>query len=321
MIRQTRMFGLTFYPTVYWNTGESLMYEEFYGLTEEPFRLTPDSRLCFSHNSYKNAKAYMQYALYRGEGFIVVTGHPGTGKSTLIGDLTSEFDGGKIMFTSLSCPQIEGDELLRLIALNFNLDANTEHKSLLLHSLMLYFQDLYRQGRRSLLIIDEAQDLPVNALEELRLLTNLQQNNQPLLQIFLVGQKELRDTILSPNLEQLHQRIVASCHLEALNEHDTCAYVKYRLTKVGWSNNPLLDDSLFPALYQYSRGIPRLINLICSRLLLHGMVEERRQLNGDDMMVVIDSLIQEELLNVPLHNASLSPLPINSIQPQPLSNR
>lgn len=296
------------------------MYEEFYGLTEEPFRLTPDSRLCFSHNSYKNAKAYMQYALYRGEGFIVVTGNPGTGKSTLIGDLTSEFQGGNIMFTSLSCPQIEGDELLRLIALNFNLDANTGHKSLLLHSLMSYFQDLYRQGRRSLLIIDEAQDLPANALEELRLLTNLQQNNQPLLQIFLVGQKELRDTILSPELEQLHQRIVASCHLDALDEADTAAYVKYRLTKVGWDKNPTLDDTIFPILYQYSRGIPRLINLICSRLLLHGMVEECRQLSAKDMNIVIESLIQEQLLNVPLHNTTPNPLPFNSLKPQPISN-
>jgi len=296
------------------------MYEEFYGLTEEPFRLTPDSRLCFSHNSYKNAKAYMQYALYRGEGFIVVTGHPGTGKSTLIGDLTSEFKGGKIMFTSLACPQIEGDELLRLIALNFNLDANTEHKSLLLHSLTQYFQELYRQGRRSLLIIDEAQDLPANALEELRLLTNLQQNNQPLLQIFLVGQKELRETILSPELEQLHQRIVASCHLEALNEADTAEYVRYRLTKVGWENNPVLYDDLFPTLFQYSRGIPRLINLICSRLLLHGMVEERQQLNNDDMRIVIDSLIQEQLLNVPQHSSTLNPLPFNSINLPSISN-
>lgn len=295
------------------------MYEEFYGLTEEPFRLTPDSRLCFSHTSYKNAKAYMQYALYRGEGFIVVTGHPGTGKSTLISDLTREFEGGKVMFTSLACPQIEGDELLRLIALNFNLDAHTEHKSLLIHSLTCYFQELYRQGRRSLLIIDEAQDLPANALEELRLLTNLQQNNQPLLQIFLVGQNELRETILSPGLEQLHQRIVATCHLESLSEEDTKVYVKYRLAKVGWDNNPELSDDIFPQLFQYSQGIPRIINLICSRLLLHGMVEERHQLSAKDMQVVIDSLLQEQLLSSPNRpTAMFNSRPLSPVAQRPL---
>lgn len=272
------------------------MYEEFYGLREEPFRLTPDSRLCFAHPSYKNAKAYMQYALYRGEGFVMVTGHPGTGKSTLISDLTSEFDGGKVMFTSLSCTQVKGDDLIRLIALNFDLDGATEYKSLILHSLKNFFLKLYREGRRSLLIIDEAQDLPAEALEELRLLTNLQHNNQPLLQIFLIGQTELRQTVLSPTLEQLHQRIVATCHLEALGMDATEEYVKYRLTQVGWKNDPELPSEIFPLIHQYSRGIPRLINLICSRLLLHGMVEESHAISLADTQLVIDGLLREQLL-------------------------
>jgi putative secretion ATPase (PEP-CTERM system associated) len=273
------------------------MYETFYGLKEEPFRLTPDSRLCFSHSSYKNAKAYMQYALYRGEGFVMVTGHPGTGKSTLINDLISEFDGGKVVFTSLSCTQVQADDLIRLIALNFNLDGTTEYKSLLLHNLKNFFLKLYNEGRRSLLIIDEAQDLPAGALEELRLLTNLQQNNQPLLQIFLVGQEELRQTVHSPALEQLRQRIVATCHLEPLGVDDTAGYIKYRLKKSGWENNPALDEDIFPLIHTYSRGIPRLINLICSRLFLHGMVEEKQLLEKSDAKLVIDGLVQEQLLH------------------------
>ncbi|NHN36738.1 AAA family ATPase [Pseudomaricurvus alcaniphilus] len=272
------------------------MYEEFYGLREEPFRLTPDSRLCFAHPSYKHAKAYMQYALYRGEGFVMVTGHPGTGKSTLISDLTSEFDGGKVMFTSLSCTQVKGDDLIRLIALNFNLDGATEYKSLILHNLKNFLLKLNREGRRSLLIIDEAQDLPAEALEELRLLTNLQHNNQPLLQIFLIGQTELRQTILSSSLEQLHQRIVATCHLEPLSPDATEEYVKYRLTRVGWNDDPKLSNDIFPLIHQHSRGIPRLINLICSRLLLHGMVEESHQIGIEDAKLVVNSLLQEQLL-------------------------
>jgi len=273
------------------------MYESFYGLTEEPFRLTPDSRLCFSHSSYKNAKAYMHYALYRGEGFVVVTGNPGTGKSTLISDITSEFDGGKILFTSLNCTQVEGDDLIRLIALNFNLDGATEYKSLLLHNLKTLFTRLHNEGRRCLLIIDEAQDLPADALEELRLLTNLQQNNQPLLQIFLVGQSELRDTIRSPSLEQLHQRIVATCHLQTLEELDVEKYIKYRLSQVGWKDNPSLSNEIFSPIFEASKGIPRLINLVCSRLFLHGMVEDKQHLDLGDIEQVIESLIQEDLIS------------------------
>lgn len=272
------------------------MYETFYGLKEEPFRLTPDSRLCFHHPSYKNAKAYMQYALYRREGFVVVTGQPGTGKSTLISDLTSEFDGGKIKFTSLNCTQVQADDLIRLIALNFGLDASTEYKSLLLHSLKELFLKMHNEGKRSLLIIDEAQDLPANALEELRLLTNLQQNNQPLLQIFLVGQSELRKTIRSPQLEQLHQRIVATCHLEPLCVEETENYIMYRLEQVGWNDNPTFDPRVFAPIQKVSQGIPRLINLVCSRLMLHGMVDEKHHIDMTDLKLVLDSLAHEELI-------------------------
>ncbi len=272
------------------------MYESFYELSEEPFRLTPDSRLCFSHPSYKNAKAYMHYALYRGEGFVVVTGNPGTGKSTLISDLTSEFDGGKVLFSSLNCTQVAGDDLIRLIALNFGLDGGTEYKSLLLHNLKVLFSRLHNEGRRCLLIIDEAQDLPAEALEELRLLTNLQHNNQPLLQIFLVGQSELRETIKSPELEQLHQRIVATCHLQSLKESDIEKYITYRLKQVDWKDNPSLAKEIFSPIFKASRGIPRLINLVCSRLFLHGMVEDKKHLDLEDINQVIESLVQEELI-------------------------
>ena len=149
---------------------------------------------------------------------------------------------------------------------------------------------------RSLLIIDEAQDLAPSALEELRLLTNLQQNNVPLLQIFLVGQEQLRDLVMTPALEQVHQRIVAACHLAPLDEQTTRDYVLHRLRWVGWQDDPRLDDAIFPYIHKYSTGIPRLINLICSRLLLHGMVEERHELGEPDIQTAIESLAAEELL-------------------------
>ncbi len=235
----------------------------------------------------------------------MVTGQPGTGKSTLINDLTSELSDSNVVVSKLACTQLQADDLLRLVVLHFGLDGKVEHKALLLHNLSDYLQRLHRESKRPLLIIDEAQDLSSTALEELRLLTNLQHNNLPLLQIFLVGQEGLRDTIMSPSLEQLHQRIIAACHLEPLNEDATIGYIEFRLRKFGWKNDPAFDEKIFPYIHKYSQGVPRLINLICSRILLHGMVEESHQLGVDDIRSVIDGLIQEQL--IPKSHESLLP--------------
>jgi len=238
----------------------------------------------------------MQYALHRGEGFVMVTGQPGTGKSTLINDLTSDLSDSNVVVSKLACTQLQADDLLRLVVLHFGLDGQVEHKALLLHNLSDYLQRLHRDGKRPLLIIDEAQDLSASALEELRLLTNLQHNNSPLLQIFLVGQEGLREMVISPQLEQLHQRIIAACHLEPLSADATIGYIKFRLRKFGWKNDPVFDDGIFPYIHKYSHGVPRLVNMICSRILLHGMVEELHKLGVEDIRSVIDGLAQEQLL-------------------------
>lgn len=275
------------------------MYEKFYNLKEEPFRLSPDSRLCFPHATYKKAKAYMQYALHRREGFVMITGQPGTGKTTLINDLISDLSDSQTVFANITSTQVHAEDLLRLVALNFKLDAQTDHKSHLIHQLDYFLKQMHREDRRPLLIIDEAQDLAANALEELRLMTNIHQNNQPLLQIFLVGQEGLREMVLSPGLEQLHQRIIAACHLEPLDEKRTEEYIKYRLDMVGWDNDPQLLPEIFPPIARFSIGIPRWINLICSRLMLHGMVEELHRLEATDIRSVIQGLINEQLLPTP----------------------
>ncbi|MCP3868476.1 MAG: AAA family ATPase [Gammaproteobacteria bacterium] len=271
------------------------MYINHFGLNADPFRLSPDHHFCFRHTSFVKAKAYMEYALHRQEGFVVVTGVPGTGKTTLIGDLLSDYNHSEFEIARLVGAQLEGDDLLRMVSHAFNVPSGNHLKSETLNQLHRYVTDIYTRNRRPLLIIDEAQGLDRSALEELRLLTNLQIEGQPLLQIFLVGQHELRELILDPTLEQLHQRIVAACHLEPLSPMDTAAYVMHRLKCTGWIGQPIFDVSVFPELYNFSRGIPRRINLAFSRLLLHGSLEGKVFLDQDDIKLVVEELRQESL--------------------------
>jgi len=197
------------------------MYETYYKLQAEPFRLSPDHRFCYAHKGYTKAKAYMAYAFSRAEGFVMITGRPGTGKTTLIGDLLETLSQDNVTTANLVCTQLQADDLLKTVAYSFGVGSSGLDKAELLQRLNVIFSNWHRDGRRALLIVDEAQDLSPSAMEELRLLTNIQLNGQPLLQVFLLGQPELRELILSPEMEQVHQRIVAASHLEALELEET----------------------------------------------------------------------------------------------------
>lgn len=237
----------------------------------------------------------MAYAFMRAEGFVMVTGRPGTGKTTLIGDLVESLADENVIVANLVSTQLAADDLLRMVAFAFGLDANVGDKSTLLQQLTMRFLGLHHEGGRALLIVDEAQDLNASALEELRLLTNLQQDGKPLLQIFLLGQPELRELVHDPKMEQVHQRIVAASHLSTLGEDETRAYVEHRLQTVGWRNDPAISMAVFPIIYLFSEGVPRRINLICSRLFLHCCVEQLHQITVADAKTVVSELQEEQL--------------------------
>lgn len=237
----------------------------------------------------------MQYAFQRAEGFVMITGKPGTGKTTLVSDLVESLREDQVNVAMLVCTQLGADDLLRMVADAFGLSSNTDHKSLLLQQLTRLFVNDYKTGKRALLIIDEAQDLSTAALEELRLLTNLQMSRQPLLQIFLLGQEELRDIVQQPNMEQVHQRLVAACHLASLNEEETKGYIKHRLNQVGWKGDPAISNAIYPVIHKVSEGIPRRINMICSRLFLHACVEELHKISINDAKIVLGEIDQEQL--------------------------
>ncbi|MBK1706642.1 AAA family ATPase [Halochromatium glycolicum] len=271
------------------------MFEAFYGLREDPFRLSADHRFCFPHRNYARARAYVDYALHRAEGFVMVTGSPGTGKTTLINELLSNLPKQTTRAATLLSTRLEAEDLLRMTAYSLGLKSREQPKAMLLQQLMERVKDDYLRGIRTLLIIDEAQDLNAPALEELRLLTNLHEGNRPLLQIVLVGQEPLRQLVRRPEMEQLHQRLIAAWHLQPLGPEEAIAYVRHRLEIAGWQGDPVFEPGVMETVFAFSQGVPRRINLICSRLLLHGCIGELHSLSREDAVDLVAELGEEEL--------------------------
>jgi type II secretory pathway predicted ATPase ExeA len=274
------------------------MFETFYGLSEDPFRLSSDHRFCFPHRNYARARAYVDYALHRAEGFVMVTGNPGTGKTTLINELLCNLPQQTTRAATLLSTRLEAEDLLHMMAYSLGLRTGEQPKALLLQQLMEFMSENYRRGVRTLLIIDEAQDLNASALEELRLLTNLHEASRPLLQIVLVGQEPLRQLVRRPEMEQLHQRLIAAWHLKPLGPEETVGYVRHRLETAGWQGDPAFEPGVMETVFAFSRGVPRRINLICSRLLLHGCISELHRLTRADAMDIVAELGAEELAPV-----------------------
>lgn len=262
------------------------MFEEFYQLTGNPFRLTPDPHYFFPSRIHKRGLAYLRYGVEQGEGIIVVTGKPGTGKSTLVKTLIMNLDQKKIDIAELNTTQIGPDDLLRLVAATFGTQYEGLSKASLLKGLEALLLKHARMGRRALLIIDEVQNLPIPALEELRMLSNLQFGNQPILQIFLVGQEEFREVLHSSTMDQLLQRVIAAHHLTSLEADETKAYIEHRLRQVDWRGDPAISDEAFRLIHELTGDVPRRINKFCGRLLLHASLEELHEISEHDVWQV-----------------------------------
>lgn len=253
------------------------MYESFYGLKQRPFQLTPDPHCFFASRLHKKALAYLQYGMSQGEGFIVITGDIGTGKTTIANQLLARLDPQLVVARQIVTPKLGPDDLLRMICSVFQLTVRDLSKASYLEAISACFAQLASQGKRALLLVDEAQNLPLESIEELRMLSNFQHQGKPLLQSFLLGQNELNAVIQSPHMEQFRQRIIASCNLSALSEDDSRAYIEYRLSNAG-GDPALLDGQCYPLIYHYSKGVPRRVNTLMDRVLLFGYLEELKHI-------------------------------------------
>ena len=269
------------------------MYESYYKLNARPFQLSPDPRFFYGSTNHKRAMSYLRYGLTQGEGFIVITGEIGTGKTMLVKTLIEELAQDNVVVAQLVTTQLQEDDTLRMVAASFGLPYDGLDKATILNNLETFMMSRVRDGKRLLLLVDEAQNLPPRSLEELRLLSNFQLGKKVLLQSFLLGQPEFRNTIQAKGLEQLRQRVKAAYHLAPLNAEQTRNYIEHRLYAAGWLDDPKFTDAAFASIYKYSGGVPRRINTFCDRLLLFGMLEEIHEFDSDQIKTVMQELLSE----------------------------
>ncbi len=269
------------------------MYESFYKLSGKPFSLTPDPRFFFGSRGHKRALSYLRYGLKQGEGFIVVTGDIGAGKTTLAALLCEELADQGVIAGRVESTQLGPTEFLAMLSATLGLRHEAGNKVALLKNLETYLKARARQGKRVVIVVDEAQNLPVETLEELRMLCNFQVDERPVLQAFLLGQEQFREVLADTALEQFRQRVIASCHLGPMDLDETRAYIEHRLKLVGWKDDPKLSPELYAEVHQYTGGIPRRINTVVDRLLLFGYLEERHELGVDAFETVRQELLEE----------------------------
>lgn len=269
------------------------MYESYYGLSAKPFQLKPDPRFFFGSKGHKRAMAYLEYGISQGEGFIVITGEVGAGKTTLMRNLFREIESKNILAAQIVNTHVGADDILRLVAAAFGVEYEDTSKAALLTRLERFLRQCDKQGKRALLVVDEAQNLTPRAVEELRMLSNFQTDDKSLLQTFLLGQPEFRRTMLGDDMKQLLQRVIASYHLGPLDVSETQSYIEHRLNTVGWKNNPSLNADAYSMIFDFTGGIPRKINSLCDRLFLMGYLEEMHAFGESEVKQVIADIRQE----------------------------
>jgi general secretion pathway protein A len=254
------------------------VYLDFYGLTESPFDITPNPRFLFYSAKHREAYNHLLYGIRERKGFVQLTGEVGAGKTTLCRAMLGHLEQGFATALILN-PVMSPDEMMKAIGLEFGLPVNgldrLEILSVLNHFLLQQLQD----GKESVLIIDEAQDLTDELLEQVRLLSNLETENRKLLQIVLLGQPELKERLNAYRLRQLRQRITVRYHLPPLTRHEVNEYVTHRLHVSGGNGTPSFTRFALWRVYQYSKGIPRLINALCDKALLAGFVQQKKQID------------------------------------------
>lgn len=265
------------------------MYEEYFNFKTKPFDLLPNPDLLFLSNSHGKALSYLRYGIQERAGFILLSGEVGAGKTTLIRELIKRHL-ENVTLSKVFNTKADSHQLLTMINDDFGLETEGRSKAILLRDLNEFLIDQYAAGKRAVLIIDEAQNLSMDLLEEIRMLSNLETDGGKLLQIVLVGQPELRDTLNSPELLQLRQRIQIGCHLKPLGREEVSDYIHYRMEGAGNRSALLFAADALDEIHRLSRGIPRLINILCDYLLIDAYANESSSVTLADVAEIAEEL-------------------------------
>jgi general secretion pathway protein A len=252
------------------------MYKRFFGLRENPFNVNPDPRYLFATKSVRESLAALTYGIQNRKGFVLLTGEVGTGKTTLVNRLLDWLREQRVATAFVFNSLLNARELLDFIMADFEIPCKSRDKSQVLLTLNHWLLERYRAGGTAVVVVDEAQNLSFEVLEEIRLLTNLETSTEKLLQIVLSGQPELDDKLRLPELRQLRQRFTLRCRTCPLTLEETCDYVTERLHRAGAHTDPIFSTEAVHLVHQYSKGIPRLVNLLCEHSLIGAYVEHLR---------------------------------------------
>ena len=265
------------------------MYLELFKLHELPFRLTPDPQFLYLSKHHARAKAYMESTIWFTDGFVVITGEIGSGKTTLIETFLKELE-KDVVVAQINQTQVTAIEFLQSVLVQFGFSPFKMKKAELLSTLNDFLVEQYANGRRVLLIIDEAQNLSSKVLEEIRMLSGVETTKEKVLRIILAGQPELNDKLNSPNLVQLAQRIRLRFHLTALSKTDMAAYIQHRLEVAGSQGREIFDPETFSLIYRYTGGIPRLVNTLADTSMMAAFAQDRPNVSVDDVKAAIEEL-------------------------------
>lgn len=265
------------------------MYLSFFGLKCKPFELVPDPEFLMLSSAHKRALLHLQYGISESAGFILVTGEVGTGKTTLIRKMMKGLK-SDVRLARINNTRVTSEQLISMISEDFGIDIKGKSKIEMLSELTDFLIGQYARGGKSMLIIDEAQNLSPDLLEEIRLLSNLETDKAKLLQIILVGQPELLKVLARPELRQLRQRISVSCQVQPISRDETESYLLYRLEVAGNRQAVVFQEGAVDAIHAFSRGIPRLINIVCDFLMLSAFAEETKEITAEFVKEVIGEL-------------------------------
>lgn len=280
------------------------MYKEFFGLRANPFNVNPDPRYLYLTRHTEEALACLTYGIQSRKGFVLLTGEVGTGKTTLINKLMEWLRLQQVATAFIFNSRLDVPQFLDFMMADFAIPCDSKSKSQILQRLYNWLLDRYRAGETAVLIVDEAQNLSDEVLEEIRMLTNLETFTEKLLQIVLVGQPELEQRLKQPQLRQLRQRLTLRAKTHPFNLEETRSYINQRLRIAGSNGDQIFEDEAVMALFRYSGGVPRVINLLCEHCLVSAFVDQKKTVAGD----IVDSVAKDFDLGDGTAAAAITPV-------------